>query len=58
MIQITKYGSMFYLIPSKLDFDAVNGVFGTYNNDPSDDFSILRNGSTTTSQELFFDSYK
>jgi hypothetical protein len=49
---------MFNIIPSKLDAGKINGLFGNYNGNPSDDFQKTRNGNTANNQDDFFNSFK
>lgn len=49
---------MFSIIPSKLDSGNVKGLFGNYNNNPNDDFSVGRNGVAVNSDDAFFNTFK
>jgi hypothetical protein len=48
----------FQIIPSKADFNQLNGIFGNYNGDSSDDVKYLRNTNTNANNDIeFFDSF-
>jgi len=42
-VRIAIYGYFFQITPSKLDFNKTTGIFGNYNDDSADDFTV---GST------------
>ncbi len=41
-----------------MDAGKINGLFGNYNGNPSDDFQKTRNGNTANNQDEFFNSFK
>jgi hypothetical protein len=65
-LKISAYSWWFYvyiygfeIIPSKADFRKTNGIFGSWNDDQTDDLKYLRNSFTIAANEdAVFDSFK
>lgn len=48
----------FQIIPSKADYNQLNGIFGNYNGNSSDDIKFLRNTNTVANSDIeFFNSF-
>jgi hypothetical protein len=48
----------FQIIPSKADYNQLNGIFGNFNEDSSDDIKYIRNTNIPANSEIeFFNSF-